>query len=286
MPASSPNNTTSGQSKSILITGCSTGIGKCAAQTLQQQGWQVFATARKPEDLQMLKEELGVEALYMDYRDEASIKAVAETVLEKTNGKLFALFNNGAYGQPGAVEDLPTAALREQFEANFFGWHDLTKRLIPAMRANNQGRIIQCSSIFGFVSAHYRGAYNASKYAVEALSDAMRQELRDTNIKVAIIEPGPIRTEFVPRCLQAYEENIDTENSPHKESYKARIAAMKKGGTDKFKLEPDVVVDKLIHALTSKSPKIRYYVTVPTYVLAYAKRFLPTRIMDKILINN
>jgi short-subunit dehydrogenase len=154
------------------------------------------------------------------------------------------------------------------------------------MRANNEGRIIQCSSIFGFVSAHYRGAYNASKYAVEALSDAMRQELRDTNIKVAIIEPGPIRTEFVPRCLQAYEEHIDTENSPHKESYKKRINSMKKGGTDKFKLEPDIVVDKLIHALTSKNPKIRYYVTIPTYFMAYAKRFLPAKMIDNILINN
>lgn len=273
-------------SKTILITGCSSGIGKCAAKTLSEQGWQVFATARKPEDLKMLKDELGVYSLYLDYRDEASIKNVADEVLEQTNGKLYALFNNGAYGQPGAVEDLPTNALREQFETNFFGWHDLTKRLIPAMRANNKGRIIQCSSIFGFVSAHYRGAYNASKYAVEALSDAMRQELRDTNIKVAIIEPGPIRTEFVPRCLQAYEENIDTENSPHKESYKKRINAMKKGGTDKFKLEPDIVVDKLIHALTSKNPKIRYYVTIPTYFMAYAKRFLPAKMIDKILINN
>jgi len=272
--------------KSILITGCSTGIGRCAAKILNEKGWQVFATARKPEDLKMLEEDLRVTALYMDYRDEASIKTVADEVLKQTDGKLFALFNNGAYGQPGAVEDLPTEVLREQFETNFFGWHDLTRRLIPAMRENNEGRIVQCSSIFGFVSAHYRGAYNASKYAVEALSDAMRQELRETNIKVAIIEPGPIRTEFVPRCLKAYEENIDTENSPHKESYKKRIAAMKKGGTDKFKLEPDVVVDKLIHALTSKKPKIRYYVTVPTYVLAYAKRFLPTKMIDKILINN
>ena len=273
-------------SKSILITGCSSGIGKCAAKTLSEQGWQVFATARKPEDLKMLNDELGVHALYLDYREETSIKNVADQVLEQTDGKLFALFNNGAYGQPGAVEDLPTDVLREQFEANFFGWHDLTKRLIPAMRANNEGRIIQCSSIFGFVSAHYRGAYNASKYAVEALSDAMRQELRDTNIKVAIIEPGPIRTEFVPRCLQAYEENIDTENSPHKESYKKRIDAMKKGSTDKFKLDPDIVVAKLNHALSRKNPKIRYYVTIPTYFMAYAKRFLPAKMIDKILINN
>lgn len=272
--------------KSILITGCSSGIGKRAAEILHQKGWQVFATARTEEDLKMLREDVGVEAHYLDYQDNASIIMTANTVLEQTNGQIFALFNNGAYAQPGAVEDLPTNALRDQFEANFFGWHELTKRLIPAMRKNNQGRIIQCSSIFGFVSAHYRGAYNASKYAVEAMSDAMRQELRDTDIKVVLIEPGPIRTKFVERALKSYEANIDIENSPHKDQYKKRIAAMKKGGTDKFKLEPDIVVDKLIHALESKNPKHRYYVTVPTYVMAYAKRFLPSTLLDKILINN
>lgn len=272
--------------KSILITGCSSGIGKCAAATLKNEGWQVFATARTDEDLAMLKNELGVEALYLDYTDTASIKTVAETVLEKTDGKLFALFNNGAYAQPGAVEDLPTDLLRAQFEANVFGWHDLTIRLIPAMRRNNAGRIIQCSSIFGFVSAPYRGSYTSSKYAIEALSDSMRQELRDTNIKIALIEPGPIRTRFVEHALKAYEQNIDIENSPHRERYLSRIGAMKKGGADKFKLEPDIVVDKLRHALTSNSPKSRYYVTVPTYFMAYAKRILPTKLLDKLLIQN
>ena len=273
-------------SKSILITGCSSGIGKCAAKHLSEKGWQVFATARAAKDVDMLSSELGVHALYLDYTDPASIEITARTVLEQTNGHLYGLFNNGAYGQPGAVEDLPTQALRSQFETNFFGWHDLTRQIIPAMRANNEGRIIHCSSVLGLVTASYRGAYCASKYALEALSDALRLELHDTNLHVSIIEPGPIRTKFVENALKAYEKNIDIEHSVHSEIYKSRIKAMKEGGKQTFKLEPEAVVSKLEHALTSRLPKRRYYVTAPTYAMAYAKRFLPTALIDKIMLNN
>jgi len=273
-------------SKSILITGCSSGIGKCAAKRLSEKGWHVFATARTRQDLDMLASELDVTALHLDYTDPASITETANTVLEQTNGKLFALFNNGAYGQPGAVEDIPTQVLRTQFETNFFGWHDLTRQIIPAMRANNEGRIIQCSSVLGFVSATYRGAYCASKFALEALSDAMRLELSDSNIYVSIIQPGPIRTNFVENALKAYTQHIDIDRSVHSDSYKARIKAMEEGGKQSFKLEPDVVVSKLEHALSSRLPKRRYYVTTPTYAMAYAKRFLPTALIDKIMLNN
>lgn len=272
--------------KSILITGCSTGIGKRAAEILHQGGWQVFATARRDEDIAMLSDDIGVTGLYLDYQDSASIKATAEQVLAQTDGHLFALFNNGGFGQPGAVEDLDTDVLRAQFETNFFGWHDLTRRVIPAMRAQGGGRIIQCSSVFGFVSAHYRGAYTASKHALEALSDAMRQELRGTNIHISIIEPGPIRTAFNKRALQSYRDNINMQASPHKDKYQQRVDDLENGGDSTFKLEPDAVVAKLQHALTSKNPKSRYYVTVPTYVLAYAKRLLPTKLIDEILIRN
>lgn len=272
--------------KSILITGCSSGIGKRAAEMLAARNWQVFATARQEEDLDRLGAIEGVTPLQMDYRDRASIETAAATALEQTNGRLYALFNNGGFGQPGAVEDLTTDVLRAQFETNFFGWHELTRRIIPAMRQNKAGRIIQCSSIFGFVSANYRGAYTASKHALEALSDAMRMELNGTGIHVSLIEPGPIRTKFVERALKAYTENIDLENSPHRETYKARIEAMNGGGQQNFKLEPDIVVDKLLHALTASSPKSRYYVTIPTYAMAYAKRLLPTKLIDKILMSN
>ncbi len=272
--------------KSVLITGCSSGIGLAAARVLHDKGWHVIATARQQEDLNTLNEKLGVEAIYLDYAVPKSIEEAADYVLSITDGKLYALFNNGAYGQPGAVEDLPTDALRAQFEANVIGWHDLTKRLLPAMRNAKEGRIVQCSSIFGFVSGHYRGAYNASKYAIEALSDAMRQELRGTGIHVSIIEPGPVRTRFVENAVSAFDTAIDLDASPHAATYKKRIAAMRKGGSDMFKVEPEIVVDKLLHALTAKRPKTRYYVTIPTYFLAYAKRFLPTRLIDEILIRN
>ncbi len=272
--------------QSILITGCSSGIGKRAAEMLAAKNWRVFATARKDEDLAMLGKINGITPLYLDYREPTSISDAANAAIEQTDGKLYALFNNGGYGQPGAVEDLPTSALRDQFETNFFGWHDLTRHVLPLMRQNNSGRIIQCSSIFGFVSAHYRGAYTASKHALEALSDALRQELIGTNIHVSLIEPGPIRSNFVERALKAYREEIDMENSPHREIYKARIDAMHGGGQQTFKLEPDIVVAKLEHALTAKKPKTRYYVTIPTYAMAYAKRFLPTKLIDKIITSN
>ena len=272
--------------QSILITGCSSGIGKKAAEILAAKNWQVFATARKEEDLALLAKIKGVTPLYLDYRDPASIKAAADSTLAQTDGKLYALFNNGGYGQPGAVEDLPTSALKDQFETNFFGCHDLTRQIIPAMRKNGGGRIIQCSSILGFISAHYRGAYTASKHALEALTDSMRMELKGTNIHISLIEPGPIATNFLPNALAAYQKNIDFENSPHKDIYKVRIKAMQAGGQQNFKLKPDKVVAKLEHALTAKTPKARYYVTLPTYFMAYAKRVLPTKLIDKIMMSN
>ncbi len=267
--------------RSILITGCSSGIGECCAHGLQKRGWRVFATARKPEDIAELRNQ-GLEALYLDYRESDSIAACADHVLQATDGRIGALFNNGAYGQPGAVEDLPTGALREQFEANFFGWHDLTARLIPAMRANGGGRIVQNSSVLGLVSLKYRGAYNASKFALEGLTDAMRRELKGTGIHVSLIEPGPIWSRFSDHALTAYRENIDLSGSPHAETYAQRIAAMEAGGATRFKLGPEAVLSKLVHALESKNPRPRYFVTIPTHLMAFARRVLPTRILDAI----
>ncbi|MEC9367613.1 MAG: SDR family NAD(P)-dependent oxidoreductase, partial [Pseudomonadota bacterium] len=200
--------------RSILITGCSSGIGEAAARMMKERGWRVFATARKAADLEMLRS-AGLEAIYLDYTEPESIAACADQVLKQTDSRIFALFNNGAYGQPGAVEDLRTDVLRTQFEANFFGWHDLTRRLIPAMRAQGAGRIVQCSSCLGLVSLKYRGAYNASKFAIEGLSDALRQELAGSGIHVSLIEPGPIGTRFVQNALANYRRNIDLVNSAH-----------------------------------------------------------------------
>ncbi len=272
--------------RSILITGCSSGIGLCAAKTLKARGWRVFATARKPEDITRLRDELGVEALYLDYAEPLSIAAAAEHVRTATGSKLTALFNNGGYGQPGAVEDLTPEVLRAQFEANVFGWHDLTSRLIPSMREQGQGRIVFCSSVLGLIAAPYRGAYCASKFAVEALADALRLELAGTGLHVVLIEPGPIASRFVEHAIEAYRRNIDIERSRHRDIYRARIVRMEEGGQQTFKLPPDAVVAKLVHALESRSPRPRYYVTWPTYAVGFLRRLLPTRALDAVARRN
>lgn len=264
----------------ILITGCSSGIGLAAARGMKDRGWRVFATARRAEDLARLKDDIGVEPVALELRDPESVARCADHVLTKTDGRIDALFNNAAFGQVGAVEDLTVDVLRAQFEINFLATHDLTRRLIPAMRAQGRGRIVQCSSVLGFVTAPYRGAYCASKFALESLSDAMRHELHGTGIHVSLIEPGPIRSRFVERAMEGLHANVDIEASVHRDIYHARIEKMKQGGASRFKLEPGAVVQKLIHAVESPRPKARYYVTVPTYVAAVAKRVLPSAAAD------
>jgi len=268
--------------RSILVTGASTGIGRAAAEYLTAAGWRVFATARKPDDLAALSAIDGVEAIFLDYRDAASIATCAGRVLEATDGRLYALFNNGAYGQPGAVEDLTPDVLRAQFEANFFGWHDLTRRLIPAMRAAGRGRIVQCSSVLGIAAMKYRGAYTASKFALEGLTDTLRLELRGSGIEVVSIRPGPIATNFVPNAMAQFRANIDIEGSAHAEVYRRRLARMGRGGATPFKLPAQAVVDRLVHALDSPRPRPTYRVTVPTLVLDIARRILPDRAMSRL----
>jgi NAD(P)-dependent dehydrogenase (short-subunit alcohol dehydrogenase family) len=268
--------------KTILITGCSSGIGYSCALGLKARGWRVFATARKPADLSRLAG-LGLEALYLDYADPASIDACIKEISKRTGGKLYALFNNGAYGQPGAVEDLSRAALEAQFQANVFGWHQLATGCLPLMRSLVSGRIVQNSSVLGLVAMKWRGAYNASKFAIEALSDTMRLELRGTNIKVILIEPGPITSRFTEHALAAFDKNIDSKNSNYKKAYESQRARLGKGGSNRFKLPPEAVLAKLIHALEAPRPHARYYVTTPTYIMAWCRRFMPQRLMDYVV---
>ncbi len=269
--------------RSILITGCSSGIGAHCANRLAERGWRVFATARKPKDVDRLAK-AGFEAIRLDYADETSISNAIATVLDATGGTLDALFNNGAYALPGAVEDLPTEALRVQFESNVFGWHTLTRGLIPAMRARGHGRIVQCSSVLGYVPMKYRGAYIASKYAIEGLSETLRLELLGTGIHVSVIEPGPIESRFEANALAAFRRSIDIEGSVHRAVYADRIARMERGGSSsRFKLGPEAVLTKLVHALDSPRPKPRYRVTVPAEVVAGLKRILPTRTLHAFL---
>lgn len=272
--------------RSILITGCSSGIGAVSAHILRGRNWRVFATARRQEDVDRLAEE-GFEALRLDYEDPNSIETAANSVLQLTDHKLDAVFNNGAYAVPGALEDIPTEAMRALFEANFIGWHDLTRRLIPAMRANSGGRIVQCSSVLGFVALKYRGAYTASKFALEAYTDTLRQELKGTGIHVSLIEPGPIGTRFTENALENFDRWIGETGlkaSVHRKTYEKRRVRMEAGEPGPFKLPPEAVVKKLIHAVEANRPKARYHVTVPTKVMAAAKRVLPTSLLDRFCI--
>ncbi|MDE2384333.1 MAG: SDR family oxidoreductase [Alphaproteobacteria bacterium] len=264
---------------SILITGCSSGIGLACAQGMKARGWRVFATVRKEEDANRLAA-MGLEVLMLYYRDSASVQACAAEVARRTGGKLTALFNNGAYGQPGAVEDLSRAVLEEQFAANFFGWHELTVACLPLIRANGGGRIIQCSSVLGIVAMKWRGAYNASKFALEGLSDTLRLELRGSGIFVSTIEPGPIATRFVENALAAFNRNIRPEASHYHAAYERQRARLGKGGSARFKLPPEAVLEKLVHALESKRPRAHYYVTTPTHLMGAARRLLPQGLMD------
>ena len=270
--------------KNVLITGCSSGIGLHLAQALKENGYQVFASARNSKDVEKLTQ-LGLYCLQLDVANSESIQSAVQTLLKETNGNLYALVNNAGFGQPGAVEDLKRDVLREQFETNLFGLVELTNLLLPTMYQQGYGRIIQISSVLGFVAMPFRGAYIASKYALEGISDTLRLELKNTNIYVSIIEPGPITSHFRQNSLALFNKNINSEKSRFHKSYQSTIARLEtEGPAVPFTLEPNAVTRKVLNALQSNHPKPRYFVTFPTYLFAYLKRLLPTKALDKLLI--
>ncbi len=269
--------------KTILITGCSSGIGYNTAVELKKRGHTVIATARKPEDVARLQQE-GLTAIQLDLADSNSIRHAVDVAIELTDGKIDALFNNGAFGQPGAVEDLTRDVLRFQFETNLFGVHELTNLMIPLMRKQGHGRIIYNSSVLGLVAMAYRGAYNASKFALEGLADTLRLELHGAGIHISLIEPGPILSDFRKNSFALYKQNIDLTHSFHTDAYKAMEARLQKpGAAVMFTLPAQAVTEKVIHALEAKQPKMRYYVTAPTYLFAVLKRILPMSWLDVLL---
>ncbi len=270
--------------RNILITGCSSGIGHCVAHGLAARGYRVIASARKHSDVERLREE-GLTCIQLDLDSPSSIDAAVDRLAELTGKRLYGLFNNAGFGQPGAVEDLNRETLRAQFETNVFGTLDLTNRLIPWMREAGEGRIIQNSSVLGLVSLAYRGAYNASKFALEGLYDTLRLELADTGIYAVLIEPGPILSRFRANALAAWRRNIDIHNSVHREKYLAterRLA--REGPAAPFTLPPEAVLEKVIQALESHQPQPRYYVTVPTWLFGTLKRVLSSRALDQVLL--
>ena len=268
--------------RTILVTGCSTGIGLAAARTLKARGWRVFATARKPEDVQRLQTIEGVEALRLDLTDTASIGPCVEDVLRRTGGTLDALYNNAGFGGIGAVEDVSPALLRRHLDVNVVAVHELCRLVVPVMRAQGHGRIVMCSSVLGFVSVPYRGAYCASKFALEALSDALRMEVARDGIRVSIIEPGPIESQFASTAEQMLRSNIAVEQSVHRADYERRISEMDAGTRKLFRLGPEAVAAKLVHAVESSRPKTRYRVCLSTHGAAILKRLLPGSMLDRI----
>ncbi|MEX0301401.1 MAG: SDR family NAD(P)-dependent oxidoreductase [Leisingera sp.] len=271
--------------KTILITGCSSGIGLDAARGMRERGWRVFASCRQQRDCDRMRAE-GFESPRIDYTEPESITVGLAEVLEATGGTLDALFNNGAHGLPGAVEDLPTEALRTIFEANFFGWHELTRQVIPVMRAQGHGRIVQNSSILGFVSFPWRGAYVATKYALEGLTDTLRVELRGTGIHMVLIEPGPVTSKIREKSIPHFERFIDWQSSPLRDRYEKRLLKRlyESSGPDTFELPASAVTAKLAHACESRRPRPRYYVTTPTHIAGFLRRILSTRAIDRILV--
>ncbi len=271
------------QKKSVLITGASSGMGYSVAHGLQDRGYQVIATVRKDVDRERLQSE-GLDVVMLDLASTSSIKDCVRQTLERTNGQLYGLFNNAAYGQPGAVEDLSRNTLREQFEVNLFGTQELTNLIIPIMRDQKEGRIIQNSSMLGLVALSHRGAYNASKFALEGLSHTMRLELKDSGVFVSLIEPGPVESQFRSNALLAFRRNIDMENSVHQVKYKLILERLEKEGPIvPFTLPAESILKKVIHALESSRPKNHYFLTFPTHLFAFLKRVLPDRMLQAIL---
>jgi short-subunit dehydrogenase len=267
--------------QTILITGCSTGIGLQTAIYLKKQGFEVFPTARKEKDVAMLQI-LGFDAFLLDVTKEETISDTLEAILSKTGGTLDVVFNNAGFGQPGAVEDISTLTLKEQFETNVFGLHEVTSQILPIMKKQGYGKIIQHSSVLGIVSLKLRGAYNASKYAIEGLTDTLRLELQDTNIAITLLNTGPITSNFRNNAQQKVRDNIDIENSRFKDAYTKSLNAKKSDVP--FTLEAIEVAKKVELIIKSKKVNPRYYITKATYILGLAKRVLSTNLLDKVLI--
>jgi NAD(P)-dependent dehydrogenase (short-subunit alcohol dehydrogenase family) len=270
--------------KTVLMTGCSSGIGYDAAHGMAARGWRVFATCRQEKDCARLRNQ-GLESFVLDYADEDSIREAVSETLRRTGGTLDAVYNNGAYAIPGAVEDLPRDALRAIYEANLFGYHDLTRLIIPVMRQQGRGRIVNCSSVLGFTPMKWRGAYVSTKFALEGLTQTLRLEMQDTPIHISLILPGPITSDIRQNSIAHFEKWIDWRGSVRSDQYEGMLLKRlyESRGPDRFELPASAVTIKLAHALEAKRPRLNYYVTRPTYMMATLRRLLPARVFEWIV---
>ena len=272
------------KTKNILITGCSSGIGKNVAITLHNKGWRVFATCRSKIDCTFFTK-LGIESFPLDLLKEESINCAVNLVKEKTKSQLDVLFNNGAYAIPGAIQDIPRSAMREIFEVNVFGQIDLINRCIPLMMNSDYPKVINCSSVLGFISLPYRGLYSATKYSIEALTDALRRENYDSKIKFVLIQPGPINTDIKKKSIKHFEKWIDWKKSVHQKTYENKVIKRLydnnyKDSFNVYELQPDEVTKILINVLNSKKPKARYKITIQTKIAQIMTKLLPTNTLD------
>jgi len=276
--------------KSILITGCSSGIGLATAKFLSRNGWDVYATCRKIKDVKKLNN-LGIRCFQLDYTSEKSIDQALQEILKQTSGSLSAIFNNGAFALPGALEDIPSNGMKEIFEANFFGWHYLIKKVLPVMRAQGFGRIIQCSSILGFITLAYRGPYNSTKWALEAYSDTLRLELEGTGIKIISIRPGPINTLIRKNSIINFNKWVDWKNSKLKKLYEEKLIPSLVNDNENnqfnnfFELQGEDVAKVVLVSLETKNPKFIYNVTIPTKFMGFMIRFLSKKLLHKLLLS-
>ncbi|KIM07575.1 MAG: oxidoreductase [Sulfurovum sp. PC08-66] len=265
----------------IVITGCSSGIGLATAHYLKTKGIKVYPTARKNEDVAMLQALGFDEAMVLDVTQTHDIARVIEAVLAK-EGRIDVWFNNAGFGQAGMLEDISTNALREQFETNVLGLHEATRQILPIMYAQGYGKIIQHSSVLGLVSLKGRGAYNASKYAIEGLTDTLRLELKGSNVYAILLNTGPITSDFRKNAIAKLQANVDIDSSRFKAQYLENI----EGNVKKVPFnEEAIAVARVVHSIIqSKRPKPRYYITKATYILGYLKRFLSTSLLDRVLV--
>ena len=272
------------KTKNILITGCSSGIGKNVAITLHNKGWRVFATCRSKTDCNFFTK-LGIESFPLDLLKEESINCAVNLVKEKTKSQLDVLFNNGAYAIPGAIQDIPRSAMREIFEVNVFGQIDLINKCIPLMMNSDYPKVINCSSVLGFISLPYRGLYSATKYSLEALTDALRRENYNSKIKFVLIQPGPINTDIKKKSIKHFEKWIDWKKSIHQKTYENKVIKRLydnnyKDSFNSYELQPDEVTKILINVLNSKKPKARYKITIQTKIAQIMTKLLPTNTLD------
>lgn len=269
---------------SILITGCSSGIGYFCAKKLHLDGYKVYATTRNEEDVTRLKAE-GLEAFKLDVTNSHEITKAVEFIQKNNDGKLDILFNNAGFGQPGALEDLPLVALKEQFETNVFGNFELTQKMLPLLRNSTNPKIVQNSSVLGIISLKYRGAYNASKYAIEGLSDTLRLELEPFGIKVVLIEPGPVVSHFRKNAYEKFKKYIKVDGSFYENDYRSSIKRFESVEKDPFTLDESSIYKVMRKIIKEQNPKPRYRVTIPTTLFWFLKRVLSTRLLDKVLKN-